>query len=668
VTVSQPGTWTESNQRYLVSAIDTVRTALERHAARASGNGTSCPDPDGGVGVDGASDIGDWPFEELPSLREMSRVFDLSPFEETVLVMTAAFELDASIGSLLAQAHRDPQRAYPTLGVGLAALDGAHWSAVSPAGPLRAWRLVELDLVAGRPVTSCVLRIDEWALNQLTGARHLDTRLTGLVQPVQPCDVDLPVAHEPLVAAAMRAWAGSLDGGRPPVLQLVGSNEQAQRAVLSAVCARLGLGLLELERDAIPADRTHLRDLGVLLERECAMARSALFVRAHDDGPAEGVGGLHHLLETFTGEIAVGRRTRAEVGDRPTLSLDVVKPSFDEQLETWMGGRGSLCVDHAALDRMTAEFDLHLPEIRAVLWEAGQVSGDDDSGAAAWGLARARNRPRLAHLAKVVVPAAEWSDLVLPDLQRRQLGDMVAQASHRTTVYRRWGFAGAGTRGLGITALFAGPSGTGKTLAAEVIANELDLDLCCIDLSAVVSKYIGETEKNLRQVFDAVESGGTLLFFDEADALFGKRSEVKDSHDRYANIEVGYLLQRMEAFRGVAVLATNKRGSLDAAFLRRLRFVVTFPMPQVPERAAIWRRSIPAGVPTADVDVARLAQLDIAGGSIRTIVLNGAFMAAAAGEPMSMSHLMESARAEYMKLERPFPHVERSFGLREQST
>jgi len=211
---------------------------------------------------------------------------------------------------------------------------------------------------------------------------------------------------------------------------------------------------------------------------------------------------------------------------------------------------------------------------------------------------------------------------------------------------------------LGINALFAGESGTGKTMAAEVIANSLRLNLYRIDLSAVVSKYIGETEKNLRHLFDSAENGGAILFFDEADALFGKRSEVKDSHDRYANIEVSYLLQRMESYRGLAILTTNMKNALDTAFLRRIRFIVQFPFPDAEQRAEIWRRIFPTDTPTEGLDVDKLARLNVAGGNIRNIALNAAFLAADAGEPVLMTHLLRAARGEYTKLEKPLTEVD----------
>ncbi len=225
-------------------------------------------------------------------------------------------------------------------------------------------------------------------------------------------------------------------------------------------------------------------------------------------------------------------------------------------------------------------------------------------------------------------------------------------------MYRQWGFAARYSRGLGISALFAGASGTGKTMAAEVLAGELELDLYRIDLSAVVSKYIGETEKNLRRVFDAAEAGGAILLFDEADALFGKRSEVKDSHDRYANIEISYLLQRMEAYRGLAILTTNMKSALDSAFLRRIRFIVDFPFPDARMREKIWEGVFPTETPLGSVNFKQLARLNIAGGNIRNIAMNAAFLAASENEPVQMSHLLMAARTEYAKIEKPLTDAE----------
>jgi len=261
-------------------------------------------------------------------------------------------------------------------------------------------------------------------------------------------------------------------------------------------------------------------------------------------------------------------------------------------------------------------------------------------------------------LAQRIDARATWDDLVLGDEALQSLRQIAAQVRQRYRVYEDWGYAKKMNRGLGISALFSGESGTGKTMAAEVIANELDLALYRIDLSAGVSKYIGETEKNPRRLFDAAETGGAILFFDEADALFGKRSEVKDSHDRYANIEINYLLQRMESFSGLAILATNMRSALDAAFLRRLRFVVNFQYPGVTERRRLWQQVILPAVPHADLDYERLARFNLSGGNVTSVALNAAFAAAQRDTPLTMPLLLSSLRSELRKLDKPVNETE----------
>jgi SpoVK/Ycf46/Vps4 family AAA+-type ATPase len=309
---------------------------------------------------------------------------------------------------------------------------------------------------------------------------------------------------------------------------------------------------------------------------------------------------------------------------------------------------------------LAGQFNLNLNTIREV---AGQVLSDAASNQQPlhdrlWNACLEHTRPRLDSLAQRLEPKVSWEDLVLPAAEHNLLRQIAEQVAQRTTVYEKWGFAKKMSRGLGISALFAGDSGTGKTMAAEVIASYLRLNLYRIDLSSVVSKYIGETEKNLRRLFDAAENGGAILFFDEADALFGKRSEVKDSHDRYANIEINYLLQRMEAYRGLAILATNMKTALDQAFLRRLRFVVNFPFPGVAERKAIWQKVFPASVPSEELNFDRLARLNITGGHIHNTALNAAFLAARAGSPVTMTLVLEAARAEFRKLDRPINEMD----------
>jgi SpoVK/Ycf46/Vps4 family AAA+-type ATPase len=287
------------------------------------------------------------------------------------------------------------------------------------------------------------------------------------------------------------------------------------------------------------------------------------------------------------------------------------------------------------IQRLVTYFNLGPPAIqRACITLDSRSDEADEISRELWQACLAQARPRLGELAQHIPTVATWDDLVLPDKELQVLQTLAAQVRQRATVYEHWGFAAKSQRGLGISALFAGASGTGKTLAAEVIAQELHLDLYRIDLSATISKYIGETEKNLRQIFDAAETGGAVLLFDEADALFGKRSEVSDARDRYANMEVAYLLQRVEAYRGLAILTTNLKDSIDQAFLRRIRFIVSFPFPDASQRERIWQRSFPAETPTQNLNYKKLAKLNVAGGNIHNIALNAAFLAADAGESL----------------------------------
>ena len=259
----------------------------------------------------------------------------------------------------------------------------------------------------------------------------------------------------------------------------------------------------------------------------------------------------------------------------------------------------------------------------------------------------------LEGLAQRIEPKATWADLVMAAEPLAQLHQIAEQFAVRHTVYKTWGLAEKPNRGLAITALFAGPSGTGKTTAVEVVANYLQLDLYRIDLLGVVSKYIGETEKNLQRLFDATDNGGAIIFFDEAEALFGKRSEVRDSHDRYANIEINYLLQRIESYRGLVIVTTNLKSALDPAFTRRLRFIVDFPLPGPEERKQLWQKVFPAQTPTVGLDYAKLARLNLTGGDIHSIALSAAFLAAQQDSPVTTPLLLAVARTEFRKLEKP---------------
>ena len=646
--------WREANQEALAAAVARVRTALERHVARAE------------AGERGAGpEAGDGPEPPAGSaLAALVSSFELSAFERDVLMLCAGLELDATFAPLCARAQGDPQRPFPTFGLALAALPGAGWEALSPLSALRHWRLVEVG--AGPSLTSSPLRIDERILHFLVGVEARDERLSGFVEPVSDV-ADLVRSHREIAERVAATWARTAGTPEFPVVQLCGEEARGKRSIAAAACRMLELDLHALRAEALPTGASELSDLVRLWEREAMLGRSALLLDCDEVEPTDSAreGAILWWIESARGAVFLQTRQRRRPRQAALLTFDVEKPTPAEQKAVWRSALGPAAQSlNGQVDLLVSQFNLSAPTIHAAYAGAlGRLEGEkvpapEAFGAALWDTCRLQARPRLEDLAQRIAPAAGWEDLILPASQVKVLREVSEQVRHRVRVYESWGFAAKSSRGLGITALFAGTSGTGKTMAAEVLAGELRLDLYRIDLSAVVSKYIGETEKNLRRVFDAAEEGGAILLFDEADALFGKRSEVKDSHDRHANIEVSYLLQRMEAYRGLAILTTNLKDSLDGAFLRRLRFIVEFPFPDPTQRAEIWRRVFPPEMPTDGLDVERLSRVNLAGGSIRNVAVNAAFLAAAEGEPVRMRHLLAAVRGEYAKNGKPLPESE----------
>ena len=656
--------WLDANQRYLTTALAEVRLALEDHRAPGEGKtGDGKPRAEVEAALKQAAEAMPGP----PAIEILTATFGLSPFERAILLLCAGIELNAQIVSLCAAAQGDPLRAYPTFSLALAALPQPHWSAINPSAPLRHWRLIEVG--SGPAITLSPLRIDERILHFLAGVQHFDEHLLGLIEPFQSPTEPLVPTQQALAERIAAACSQADKGAFLPIIQLCGEESAGKRSVAAAASALMGLRLSILSALSIPTGAVEMETIRQFWERESILDPSALLVDCDDldSGDAIHETAVARWLETVGGAVFVTSRERRRMKQRPMITLDVRKPTVEEQRLLWQNTLGAAVKNlNGRVDALVSQFSLSAPAIRSACVEAlGRYSlaetggpGDGDLAEMVWEACCALSRPRLGDLAQRIEAAARWDDLVLPAQQVQTLHDIAVHVHQRLRVYETWGFARKSARGLGISVLFTGPSGTGKTMAAEVLANELHLDLYRIDLSQVVSKYIGETEKNLRRVFDAAEDGGSILLFDEADALFGKRSEVKDSHDRYANIEVSYLLQRMEAYRGLAILTTNLKEALDTAFLRRIRFVVQFPFPNAAQRAEIWQRVFPVDTPTEGLNLAKLARLNVAGGNIRNIAIYAAFLAADAGEPVRMNHLLRAARAEYAKLERPLTEAE----------
>jgi hypothetical protein len=597
--------------------------------------------------------------ERPPALIQLDDRLGLSEFERHTLLLCAAMELDTGMGTLCANAQGTASRAFPTFALALALFDDPSWDMLSPERPLRYWRLIEINQPGAQPLITSALKADERIVNYIKGLNYLDDRLAPLVTSLAHDPAPLP----PSQAQAAEMLSNWLRPGearrRLRAIQLTGSDPESKVSVATSAAASLGLMLYRVAVEALPAQIADQETFARLWQRERALLPIALYVDAsQSDRTASTLAQVQRLFARNTNPVLLDvREPWPELGG-DSMSLAISKPTAAEQQATWMAALGT--TDTAIAGRLAGQFNISAASIRTIAADAHAHAADSGRplDEVVWNTCGSRVRPALDQLAQPLEPKATWDDLQLPRTEKALLRQIVEQVTARATVYDDWGFRERMSRGLGISVLFAGESGTGKTMAAEVMASELNLALYRIDLAAVVSKYIGETEKNLRKVFDKAEDGGAILFFDEADALFGKRSEVTDSHDRYANIEINYLLQRIEAYRGLAILATNMKSALDDAFLRRLRFVVDFPSPRSAERQAIWENIFPAKTPLAVIDFQRLAKLNLTGGSIDNIALNAAFLAAQTGSPVTMAIILEAARTEFRKLAKPMNEAE----------
>lgn len=634
-------TWAEINQKYLVERINEVKAHLKRHISRENWKPLQTRE---------FQCIPESSKTDLTSIENLGLLFGLSSFEKEVVVLCAAVELDSETKALIAEAHGNPNNIYPTFELALACLPNGHWSALSPASPLRQFRLLEINSNTVASITTCSLHISERVLHYLTGVFYLEPQLRGIVKPVQESDM-LVESHERVIRRILAICQDAK--GKMPLIQLCGQDEVSKLSIGQSALAKIGLGVWLLPAELIPPKPDEAAALIQLWTREAALLGAGLYISAEDAEQATQKT-IIRFAEDIPGPVFLGTRDRWQILANNAVFLEVNKPLLTEQRQLWQTNiKGENSSLDATVSALVGQFNLNTSAIKAAaqnatLLEKEGVSLQD----ALWQSACVVSRPRISELAQQITPKATLDCLVLPKREKQLLKEIAVHVAQRHRVYGDWGFQNFSSRGLGITVLFSGSSGTGKTMAAEVIANQLGLDLFRIDLSAVVSKYIGETEKNLHKLFDAAEDGGIILFFDEADALFGKRTEVKDSHDRYANIEINYLLQRMESYRGLAILATNMREALDQAFVRRVKFIVNFPFPDEKSREEIWKGIFPKETPTEGLDFERLAKLNVAGGTIRNIALFSAFLAANEGGAINMRHLKRAAQVEYGKLDR----------------
>ncbi|MBX9403074.1 ATP-binding protein [Lysobacter sp. BMK333-48F3] len=663
--------WNQANQTYLAASLHWLRLRLQRMAAtpqageRANARWFARPAPaseSAAAAIPSAAEEAEAAAARVraaqcdpaPALPLLGERLGLAPFETDVLLLCVAMELDPALPGLIAAVQGTP---HPSFALALRLFEQPSWDALAAQRPLRYLRLIEINQPGATPLTAAALRADERVVGYAKGLNLLDARLDGLVRdcPAPPPIAPSQQAQAERIVSALQAHGAErrderTDPGPLPLLQLLGGDPGSRLAIAAHACAQIGCRLYVLPAQSLPSARSELETLARLWYRESLLLPVALYLEADDVDidAGEAAAALRTLLAQPLGLAFVGLPASPLQLQVPQWTLEAPMPSAAEQHAAWSQALpDGLAERERRAEALSGHFRLNLQQIHDVAAGLRLRGGD------AWEVCRDLSLARLDTLAQRLEPKSSWDDLVLGDEALGLLRQIVGQVHERHRVYQQWGYAERMNRGLGLSALFAGESGTGKTLAAEVIARELRLHLYRIDLSSVVSKYIGETEKNLRRVFDAAEQGGAILFFDEADALFGKRSEVKDSHDRYANIEINYLLQRMEAFSGLAILATNMKSALDGAFLRRLRFVVNFQFPGPAERARIWRNALAPGVPREALDYERLARFGLSGGNIHSIALNAAFAAAQTGTAVSMPLLLTCLRTELRKLGKP---------------
>lgn len=615
-------------------------------------------------------------------LARLADLFDLSPGEVDALLLALAPALDRRYETLYSYLHDDVTAKLPTVGLLCAVLTTVEGDATTVrrrfarGRPLRSHRLVRIRDHADAPLRARAVTVDERIADYLLGGDDVDPELDGVAELVGT-DADAPGPDEAdlagrlglddasrraldrLLAAAgdeavRRAAGGDGAATRAPLAYVWGPPGSGRRAVAVAAGHARGRGVVE-------TDATRLRDgpLGVgetfdRLRREASLRDAVLSIRECDAFEGDERDRVVAEADRFAGPVvlagATAWRPRTPPATHVFVSVPLPAPATEARRRLWRSALVGTGVEEGEVDGLASKFRLTPGAIRDAVETARQATaGEGVEVDALHAACRRRAGASLARLARSVPQPYTWDDLVLPEDQTAHLREVAAHVTHRGTVYDDWGFADRYATGNGLVVLFSGPSGTGKTMAASIVAREAGLDLYRIDLSSVVSKYIGETEKNLSRIFEAANEADVVLLFDEADALFGKRSEVSDAHDRYANIEVNYLLQRVEAYDGVVVLTTNFRRNIDDAFTRRIHLSVEFPRPDRTAREAIWRGVFPDETPTESLDVEFLSTLELTGGNIKNAALTAAFLAADAGEPVRMPHVVRAVKRELQK-------------------
>ena len=620
------------------------------------------------------------PEWEAP-LNRLIVSFGLSSFDADLIVLAAAPELDLRYERLYAYLQDDVTRKRPTVELALNLLCSSaeekltrreHMEGQSPLVGQGLLQILPDSNQSSPPFLAHYLRVDNQVIRYLLGQEVLDSQLAACCELVRPkLDWD-GLWNEVELKTALPALLQPRGDGDVPVLYFQGRSGTGKRKAAQALAGTLGTELLAVDLDRL-ADAPDFESRLESVLREACLRGCLLYLSGVDglrsDAHAKQRDMMLRRLSRYPGSLILsGAQPWVSGGGLAALTIPFEIPEFEGRRARWEAELGAIgvCFQETELDSLGGRFRLTAAQIQEAVssalnisrWRAAK-SGDGGSAVVptldeVYSCARSETGHQLSKLAKKINPRHGWEDIVLPADQLTQLREICLQAQYRHIVYDAWGFDRKLSLGKGLNVLFFGPPGTGKTMSAEVIARELKLDVYRIDLSQIISKYIGETEKNLDQIFTAAENSNAILFFDEADALFGKRSEVRDSHDRYANIEISYLLQKMEEYQGVSILATNLRQNLDEAFVRRLQAIVEFPFPDEEYRRRIWQIAFPREAPLGDdVEFERLArEVRLAGGNIKNMAVAAAFYAAADGGTIHMPHLLQAARREHQKLGR----------------
>lgn len=613
------------------------------------------------------------------SLPYLSHLFDLTPLEKKIIIVCLAPELDRKYEKLYAYLQNDVTCKKPSIDLVFKLLSSPKraqlWGreAFTTQSTLLKYGLIHWknDTIDDPvPFLSRLLKLDDRIVNFLLESNEMDIQLDPIAMLVSKQTglqtVTLSTESQKQVINYVRyLFKKGNENTKGPVFYFNGPKGSGKQAFVEGICYKVGLSVIVVDLIKMPKDRMAFEKLVWLLVREAMLQNAALCFKNTDSLPdysilleaIQEIAENHAILIFLLGTQALKNST---ISNKVALhQLEFPALDYKSRKKYWENaGSGYWIADDVDWGALAGKFRFTPGQIQKALAGAQDLASLRSPRKVVITLEDIYKSCRrlvdldLGIMTSKIQPNYTWEDIVLPEPQLMRLRQISSQIKYRYVVYDHWGFGGKLSGGKGLNVLFSGPSGTGKTMAAEVIANELMLDIYKIDLSQVVSKYIGETEKNLQQIFHKAKTCHAILFFDEADALFGKRSEVKDAHDRYANIEIAYLLQKMEEYEGMTILATNLGGSIDEAFIRRLQFHIEFPLPDEELRKNIWIKMFPVEAPKSDdIDYEFLAKkFKITGGNIKNIVLNGAFLAAEANEDISMKHIIKATEIEMQKI------------------